>query len=53
MTTNPTWRNQVLGVTCPSCKAPEGQVCATRLRRGYHLIRADKAVRREQRERYA
>jgi hypothetical protein len=36
-------------VRCPSCRAVPGQRCATRLRRGYHLSRADKAVRADNR----
>jgi hypothetical protein len=36
-------------VSCPSCRAAPGDRCATRLRRGYHLSRADRAVRAEQR----
>ena len=33
------------GVECPACHAPPGTRCKTRLLRGYHLARADKAVR--------
>ena len=40
-------------VRCPSCKADPGDRCATRLRRGYHLSRADKAVRADNRARSA
>ncbi len=36
-------------VGCSSCKAPPGDRCTTRLRRGYHLSRADKALRADNR----
>ena len=39
-------------VSCPTCKADAGSRCATRLVRGYHLSRADKAVRIDDRRRY-
>ena len=39
-------------VSCPTCKASAGGPCDTRLARGYHLTRADKAVRGENRKRY-
>lgn len=35
----------VLAQRCPVCKAAPGQRCTTRMDRGYHLARADKAVR--------
>ncbi len=38
-------------VACPSCRAEPGIRCATRLRRGYHLSRADRAVRTDNRKR--
>ncbi len=36
-------------VSCPSCGAVPGDRCTTRLTRGYHLSRADKAVRVDRR----
>jgi hypothetical protein len=42
----------VLTVSCPTCPAKQGQPCRTRrLARGYHLSRADRAVRRQLRQR--
>ena len=38
-------------VRCPTCKADPGIRCATRLDRGYHLTRVDKAVRADNRNR--
>lgn len=36
-------------VSCPACRSAPGDRCTTRMVRGYHLARADKAVRTENR----
>jgi len=47
---NPGIERLALSVRCPTCKADPSHRCNTRLARGYHLTRADKAVRRENRQ---
>jgi len=39
-----------LEVSCPSCKAAPHHRCATRLVRGYHIVREDKAGQARQRQ---
>lgn len=48
--TNPEFLALALTIGCPACPANPGQLCVTRLPRGYHIARADKAVRRSNRE---
>jgi hypothetical protein len=47
--TDPQFRALALTVHCPVCPANPGQLCVTRLPGGYHIARADKAVRRSSR----
>lgn len=48
--TDPAFLALALTVCCPVCPAKHGQHCVTRLPRGYHIARADKAVRRSNSE---